>query len=297
MLDRDRVAESVAGCDALLHAAAMVSLDSKQGEQVYQTNIQGLESVIGSAIEAGIGNIVYVSSFTVLFQPGARLITESTPLCKFRNAYARSKRDCEIWVRNRQAAGAPIQISYPSGVYGPDDPKLSESNRALVSFVKSTMLDTSSGTMCVDVRDIASMHRWLLENPPMGDFENHRYIMGGHYYSWREFHGLLQEISGREIPAPSVPGWLLRSAGRVLDAIRRVYPIASPLSSEAMAIMTQCAPVSSEKLIRASGLQFRPAEETLRDTLEWLLEAGYLKARHVNFTAAAGQCVTTDINP
>jgi len=287
MLDRERIAEGLRGCDAVLHAAAMVSLDQKRGEEVYRTNLGGMESVVGSAIDAGIGNILYVSSITALFHPNLPGIDESTPLGSFRSAYARSKTDCERWVRERQAGGAPVQVSYPSGVIGPDDPGLSESNSALASFVRSSMLRTSSGSMWVDVRDVARMHRWLLEKPRAADFESQRYLIGGHFHSWHDTHALLQALTGREINAPNVPGGVLRVAGRVLDVVRHFRPVDTPITTESMAIMTQCPPASSGRIIAASGLGFRSLEETLRDTLRWMVAAGHLKARHIGALAAA----------
>ena len=288
MLDRERIAAGLDGCDAVIHAAARVSLDQKHGDEVYRTNIGGMESVIGAAIDAGIGNIVYVSSITALFLPGAALIDESSPLCEFRSAYARSKTDCERWVRARQASGAPIRVSCPSGVIGPHDPGLSESNKALASFLRSSMLRTSSGSMWVDVRDVARMHRWLLETPRAADSESQRYLVGGHFSSWADFHALLQELTGRQIRAPNVPGVVLRAAGHLLDAVRHVRPVAIPITAESMAIMTQCSPASSDKILRASGLEFRPLAETLRDTLRWMVAAGHLRERHIGALAATG---------
>jgi len=288
MLEKERIADGMRGCDAVLHAAAMVSLDQKRGEEVYRTNVGGMESVIASAIDAGIHNIVYVSSTAALFRPNAPVLDETSPLGSFRSAYARSKTDCERWVRERQAAGAPVQVSYPSGVIGPDDPGLSESNAALKSFVRSSMLRTSSGSMWVDVRDVARMHRWLLENPRASDFESHRYLIGGHFYSWHDFHAILEALTGRQISAPSVPGGVLRAAGRLLDVVRHVRPVETPITTESMAIMTQCPPANSDRILKASGLEFRPVEQTVRDTLQWLVAAGRLRERYIGSLAPGG---------
>ncbi len=281
MRDQALIAEALQGCDAVIHSAALVDLNPSRETEVYRTNLDGTRTVIGAAIAAGVSNIIYVSSNSVLFQPNAKTIAEDGALAELQGAYARSKIDCERWVRSRQEEGAPIQISYPGGVYGPDDPKLSESNAALLGFIKSFMLRTSSGTMCADVRDLARLHRWLVETPPNGAFANRRFLMAGHYQSWDELHQLLQTIIGREISAKRVSGRFLRLTGRLLDVARRFRTIETPMTAETMAIMTQCSAFSSKKITELSGLEFRPTEETLTDTIQWLLQRGYLKSKHV----------------
>jgi dihydroflavonol-4-reductase len=281
ILDHDAVRNAIEGCDAVVHAAAMVSLDPKHADTVYRTNTEGAKSVIGSAIECGVANIIYVSSYTVLFNPGAEYIDEDSPLCGFREAYARSKRDCEIWVRQQQAGGAPIQITYPSGVMGPDDPKLSESNRALANFARGSIPNTSSGTMMVDVRDLAAMHRYLVENPPGGNFENNRYLVGGHYFSWREFRSMIEDAVGRDIASPRIPGWIMRMMGSTMDFVRKFREIDTPITAEAMVFVTRCAPGRSNRIIEKTGLDFRDASKTIHDTLNWLVEAGHLKRKYV----------------
>lgn len=281
MLDRDAVKAMMQGCDAVVHAAAMVSLDPADADTVYTTNTEGTRSIIGSAVECGVPNIIYISSYTVLFNPGADYIDEDSPLCDFRDAYSRSKRDCEIWLRQQQSAGAPIQITYPSGVMGPDDPKLSESNRALASFVRGSIPNTSSGTMLVDVRDLAMMHRFLVENPPGNDAGQCRYLIGGHYFSWAELATLLGRVTGRNLDAPRIPGWVMRLIGRTMDFLKKFRDIDSPITAEAMVLVTRCAPGRSERIILKTGMTYRDATQTVRDTLGWLVEAGHLDKKYV----------------
>lgn len=281
MLDTNLVRQSLVGCEAVVHCAALVSLDQERAEEVYHTNVGGLESVLGSAITLGIRNLLYVSSFTVLFRPCATTIDETAPLGHLQDAYGRSKIACERWVRERQSQGIPIQISYPSGIYGPDDPGLSESNKALVSFVRGGLLTTSSGTTCVDVRDLAKMHRWMLENAASNDATPERFVMGGHFFTWNAFGDSLQAHLAKPLKRIALPGWLLRAIGRLLDGVRRFRKVEAPITAEAMRIMTLCPHPDSGRITKHSGLTFRPADETLSDTLRWLVDAGHLARSNI----------------
>lgn len=276
MRDRNAVRTAMQGCDAVFHAAAMVSLDPKKADEIYKSNLDSVDAVIGTACQLGIPNIVYVSSLGALFNPDGRRIDEQSPLGVSREPYSRSKRDCEEYVRGLQRQGYPIQITYPSGIFGPDDPKLNESNHALISLLR-VVPQTTAGIQCVDVRDLALAHRLMLEKPPQGDFEQARYVVAGHFYPWPEFHRMLQQVTGRRIFAPPTPGALLRFFGRIMDVVKTFYPVDFPVTSESMAIVSQWPVADSSRLLNHFGMAFRPGAETFSDTVRWLVDAGHAK--------------------
>lgn len=282
MLDEDAVTAAMKGCDAVVHAAALVSLDKARAQEVYDNNVKSIDVVIGTAHRLGIRNILYVSSLSALVQGGIQEINEDTPLGKPREAYSRSKRDCDAFVRKLQQEGAAVQISYPSGVIGPDDPKLSESNHALISFVKSMIPITSSGIQMVDVRDLAILHRMMLEQPVQDFVSQGRFIIAGHYYDWKSFHQMLVDITGRDIPGPKVPGFVLRAIGAIVDVLKKVSSIDTPISGESMKIVTQWKEASSSKILTRFSMAFRPGDETLRDTIQWLIDTGRLRSRRAS---------------
>src|ERR1700744_1576823 len=166
--DRDGLQRVMTGCDAVFHAAAAVSIDPRKARDTYDTNVGATKAVLGAAHAVGISNLLHVSSVTALFHPGAEHLDESAPLTNLSEAYSRSKRDSEEYVRGLQEQGVPVQISYPTAVIGPDDPKLGAPNQGIATFVKQMLPRSTTGFQCVDVRDLALAHQWLLEHPPTG---------------------------------------------------------------------------------------------------------------------------------
>lgn len=280
MRDTDRIREGMQGCDAVLHAAAAVSLDPRKAQETYDNNVGGMKAVIGSACELGIRRIVYVSSISVTMQRGFERIDEATPLANTKEPYSRSKRDSDEYVRELQKQGYPVQITYPSAIVGPDDPRLSEANSALIQFVTQIIPRTSSGFQCVDVRDLAETHRYLLEHPPAENPENARFVVGGHYYPWPVFHQTLEKVTGRRLFSLPIPGIVFRLMGEVFDLIKKVIPFQTHISAEAMGYVTQWVEADSRKLIAHTGLQFRSPEETFTDTIRWMLAKGHLKTKN-----------------
>jgi nucleoside-diphosphate-sugar epimerase len=274
--DRTAVERAMAGCDAVFHAAAAVSLSRREAEETYANNVGAAKSVLDAAQHLDIGTVVYVSSVTALFRPGLARIDEMTPLGEVSEAYSRSKRDSDEYVRGLQRRGLPVQITYPTGVAGPDDPKLSALNRAVKSFVCQALPRTSGGLQTVDVRDLAQAHLWLLEHPPTGDYESARYIVGGLFYRWAELRRLLESLLGRRLFSPRVAPRLMRATGAAVDLIGRFVPFETQISAESMAMNTLLPPADSNRFVSKSGLTFRPGEDTFADTIRWLVEAGHI---------------------
>jgi dihydroflavonol-4-reductase len=243
--------------------------------------------VIGSACALGIGNIIYVSSLSALFWPDLPRTDESTPLAPCKEPYSRSKRDSDEYVRGLQAQGYPIQITYPSAVVGPDDPKLSEANHGLIAFITKGIPITTTGFQAVDVRDLAQAHRFLLEHPLTSNFENGRFIIGGHYYPWKAFRVQLEAGLGRHIRAFHSPAAMLRGIGATVDALQRVIRFKTQISAEAMSFVTQWSPAESTKYLEYSDLQFRHGEATFADTFRWMASAGHLPRRDIKRLATA----------
>lgn len=285
MRDEGAVRDAMRGADAVVHAAALVSLDRTRAAEIESTNLAGMRSVVGGAHALGIPNVVYVSSLGALFTPGGPAVDERSPLGVTHEAYSRSKRLCEEYARDLQARGAPIHITYPSAVFGPDDPRLSESSHGLIALLR-IVPRTSSGLQFVDVRDLASVHRTLVETRVTGDPEEDRYVVAGHFHPWATVRDLLRRATGRRIPSPYVPGWFLRALGRMADALRRVHPIDFPVSSESMEVVTRWTVADSSRVTGRFGITFRPGEETLVDMIRSLHAAGHVDRRLAGVLAA-----------
>ncbi len=274
--DQAALKGAMAGCDAVFHAAAAVSVDPRRAREMYDTNVGAAKAVLGAAGDLGIGNLLYVSSVMVFFHPGAPRVDESTPLADATEPYSRSKRDSEVCVREYQRQGLPVQITYPTGVIGPDDPKLSAANRAFATLVGRALPRSTTGFQCVDVRDLADAHLWLLQHPVTGDVEAARYIVGGHFYPWDELRQRIETVLNRRIFSPRVSPKLLRAMGAGADRAKMLVPFDSQVSAESMAINTQWPPADSSRFLARSGFRFRSGEDTFIDTIRWMVEAGHI---------------------
>lgn len=271
MADRIAVGCAIDGCAAAIHAAAHVSVTDARASAAFGKNVTGAQTVLRASVDAGLAPVVFLSSLTAIFDPHGGAPSGDSPLVESQSRYGQSKAASETFARELQATGAPVAIIYPSGVVGPDDTGLSESVRAYRSFLKSTL--RVGGTSLVDARDLATLLVRIVEQKRAG-----RIIAAGHYLDWDALTAILEDLTGARVPRLSAPGWLLRGAGRLADAIGRATGKAMPMSHEGLEIATRWRPIADSPEVALMGVTWRPARETIEDMFRWFLENGRLPA-------------------
>jgi nucleoside-diphosphate-sugar epimerase len=271
MADAQAVRAALMDCDAALHAAATLF----GGEETYAANVQGARNVLGIGCELGIDPILFISTVVAMFPPAGERFAVDDPIRGLETTYGRSKVDGERFARELQARGAPIVSIYPAGVFGPDDPGLGEPTRGLRAGIRFGWPITAGGVSIVDVRDLAEIIAAALE-PGCGP---RRFMAGGHFASWSEFADFCDALTGRRALRVPIPAPLMCGIGRLLDATKRIVPFDYPMTHEATKMMTRLVPCDSRATVEQLGVRFRPTEETLRDTIRWLYEAGEISAK------------------
>ena len=113
-----------------------------------------------------------------------------------RDLYARSKSSAERLARDLQAEGAPVVISYPGWVIGPDDPTVNDGVRLIFECLNAGAFPVlSGGVSTVDVRDLAAAHAAAMK-PGLGP---RRYVLGGHFLTFPELVGAYMRVTGRRV--------------------------------------------------------------------------------------------------
>ena len=273
--DKASVEKAVAGCDAIIHSAAMVATTEKFAQQLHETNVVGTQNVIDASLAAGIKKIIYVSSVSAIFNLGDDTMHENSPISTAQNPYGRTKVACEKYVRQLQAEGAPIVITYPAGIVGSHDPGLSEPHFGIKLFVGIVTFTSSTGMQFVNVKDIARAHLAILETMTGPD----RFILGGCYYSWQDLLNITKKLTGRRLIYVHIPGSLLRLFGKLADVIIKYADIELPITGEGMSYATQWVYADSSKIEKELGIKFTDREETLAEVISWLYQTGHLSKR------------------
>ncbi|SEF33315.1 Nucleoside-diphosphate-sugar epimerase [Amycolatopsis pretoriensis] len=272
----------VAGADAVLHAAGLYTFDSRRRDELWRVNVRGTEVVLAAARRAGVERIVHVSTVGALYPTTAPSIGVASPIGGSREPYLASKAAAERVARQLRAAGAPVVVTYPPALLGPDDPRLGDQNARLRDVLRGlTPIWPGGGLPVGDVRDSAELHARILA----GSVSGAAFFGPGHYSTTREYLAAVREATGRALPAVVLPARALYPVGRLADRLQRVWPRALPVQYGAIHVCATAVPVAAD--VPSGGVAARPVLETVRDTVAWLHAAGRITRRQ------AGTAVST----
>jgi nucleoside-diphosphate-sugar epimerase len=274
--DLASVQRALDGCDAIVHAAAVVATDPRQADEMLATNVDGARNVLGSAVDAGLDPIVHVSSITALFAAGLDTMHADLGITGGRDGYGRSKAAVDRYARELQRDGAPVAITYPGMVLGPGaGTQFGEVADGVETIVKGRLVPGSdAGWTVIDVRDLAAIHLALL-TPGVGP---RRFMAGGTYVDAREIRALVADATGHFIGRLPVPGLVLRALGSGIDLATKHTPFVPVLTRAAMDYYTQM-PRSDDRPVHDElGIAYRPLSETFADCIADLAAQGRIGA-------------------
>ncbi len=276
LTDPTSVAEAVRGCGAVIHCAADYRIFVPDPARMEAVNVQGTETVMRAALEAGCRRVVHVSSVATLKpRPDGSPATEADAATPDQaiGPYKRSKTLAERAVERLVAeAGLPAVIVNPSTPIGPRDRRPTPTGRIILEAVRGKMpayVDT--GLNLVHVDDVAAGCVAALSRGAVGE----RHILGGQDVPLGELLTHIAGLYGRRAPVrlPRAPLW---PAALVAEGWARLTGKEPMLTLDGLRMAGQHMYFSSAKAERVLGHRARPWQEGVADAIAWFREAGYL---------------------
>lgn len=283
--DADAVGRALEGCDAVLHAAAVVSTGGGGADTMTETNERGARNVLGRAAELGLDPIVHVSSGSVLYPTDETVVGPESPLVEGLGPYAISKLAAERFARRLQAEGAPVVCTYPMAVLGPPaGERGGETASAFPPFLRAGVITDLGQWSAIDVRDLARVHAAVMA-PGLGP---RRYTCGGHFFTTGDLAALMEQATGHRIRRVPVPAPVMMAFGAVNEGVSRLLGMTTTFTRDAMVYLVRCVPVDDSRTIGELGIEFRDPLDTMRATIRGLAEAGAISSEQ------AGRALTDD---
>lgn len=278
--DRNSLATAVTGCDAVIHAAALVKILAPPAD-FDRINLGGIENVLRVAEESGsVGKVVYVSSFIALGPteggPGGML--DETAEVRERvwiNDYERTKALADRRARRAIDEGAPLNVVYPGVIYGPGE--MTEGN-IVVHHVLDLIRRKLPGLIgspdrrwnYVFVDDVARGVALTLEQAPAGG----RYVLGGENVRLGDFYALVEKLTGVAVPKRRIPDGIAKAAGALQKGLAKLTGGTPKLTPDLVEIYRHDWAYRSDRAERELGYSPRPFAQGLAETLAWLKESG-----------------------
>jgi dihydroflavonol-4-reductase len=267
--DPASLARAMRGVDVVYHLAALVSISDRQEDLLRQVNVEGTRNIIYAARQAGVRRLVYTSSIHAITRPpdGVK-IDETLPFDPQNPAgpYDRSKAEASILVQQAAAEGLDAVIVCPTGVVGPFDFRRSEMGELIIEWMRGGVSVLVKGEFdWVDVRDVARGHILAAERGRRGE----TYLLGGSRVSLVQMRQIVQQISGRHIPAIQLPFGVAMWAANFTAPYYRITGTRPRFTRYALETIVSNSDIDSSKAGHELGYYPRPMYETLLDTVAW----------------------------
>jgi dihydroflavonol-4-reductase len=276
ILDPSSLQRAFKDAEIVFHLAGSISLSSKSWDLVEAINDTGVRNVVQACLQTGVKRLVHFSSIHAIKQEPL-----DAPLDETRHRltdsqgspYDRSKAHGEIEVRKGIEQGLDAVILNPTGIFGPYDFRPSFFGEALIHLANGDLPALVPGGFdWVDVRDVVAGAIKAAETAPTGE----SYLLSGHWRSVKDIAKVVSEVSGTPAPRLSLPTWVAYLGAPVMALQARITnqrPLYTSVSLEALKSNPH---ISHAKATQDLGYQPRLFRETIKDTLGWFTENGYI---------------------
>ncbi len=272
--DADAVRRAFAGCDAVVHAAALYSYRRVDADAMEEINVGGTRNVLNAAARSGSGRVLCTSSSATCGPVRGRPATETDhpPGWELRVPYKRTKVAAEELALAAARDGLDVLFVNPTTVVGPGDRQPTPSGKMVKDVVEGRMLGylEGAGLNIVSAVDVARGHRLALEHGRRGE----RYILGSENLALREALALAARAGGVRAPWLPVPWGMAYAAAlgaRLAGRAARREPDLLVLDEVRLARLPLF--FSSDKARTELGYAPRPAAEALTAAASWFAES------------------------
>jgi len=273
LLDPAALERGLAGCDALVHTAGLVSNWEPDRSVFDRVNVEALDGLLGAAARTRVGRVVYTSSFFSLGPSDGPTPHDETATAEGNGFtdYDRTKIAAARVVERHVAAGLDVVSVLPTVIYGPGA-------RTQGNHVATILEDLLAGKLpgllgsgeqvwnYAFVDDVARGHVLALEKGHAGA----KYLLGGENLPLAEFLHTASRLGDRPRLTRQVPFWVLHAMARlsmVWTALTRRRPELTPGMVRCYERHWACDDARARAELGYAG---RSVEEGLRETVAWL---------------------------
>lgn len=270
LADSAGLCATMQGCDVLFYAAGYAPDTERNVRRAVHAGVMQTRGVFEAAQAAGVGRVVYTSSLATIGPPppgSDRLADERDAYLPGStwNSYYEAKWLMELEALRATRAGLPVVSLCPTAVFGPGDVKPSTS-RILLMVARGQMpVAVDIETNIVDGRDVALAHVRAAAQGQPGE----RYIVGGHNLNVGDALREAARLAGVREPRVTLSRETVARLLGLADALRLPIPAT-------MRALPHWQPYDASKARDAFDLTPRPFADTVRDTIAWFRENGYL---------------------
>ncbi|NML40182.1 NAD-dependent epimerase/dehydratase family protein [Chitinophaga sp. G-6-1-13] len=270
--DPDFVSSFVAGMDAVIHMAAVISVSDTPDMDAFHFNTTTTRLLTEAAQGASVRRFLFISSITAYEQsPYDVLMNETRPYTQgMRYSYDHSKAVAQEAALACNGPALEVIALAPTAVIGPFDQRPSLIGDAVIRIYRGKIPAIFPGGVdFVDVRQVAQAIAQALTAGTPGQ----AYILSGEWMTLKTLSSHIAQIKGKRIFLPVLPLWLVMGLLPLVRAFSRLTGGAPFYTKQSVYNLIR----SNRKIDNSkarSELGFNPGSltATLQDTIAWFKE-------------------------
>lgn len=270
--NREAVRRALEGVDAVYHLAGLVSFKPKDGRKMYDLHVTCTRELLADVREAGVKRLILastsgaiaVSKEAIVKNEDADYPIEITGRWPYYASKIFEERLTHEYCRKHEI---PLVIMNPSLLLGPGDDRLS-STWTVSRFLNGDIPSMPNGGMSfVDVRDAADAFAAALTK---GEIYG-RHLIGVNM-TMKEFFERLSRLTGVRTPPLRLPKKLNILGAQFLEKWADLRGEKPALDAQEVEIGEHFFWLDASKAERELGFRARDPQETLHDTVSYILE-------------------------
>lgn len=267
ILDYHSMEEVLAGTTDIFHCAAMVSFHANDRDSILNNNVKGTANLIDAAIFNKVNRFCHVSSIAALgkTQDGTEIDEETYWIpSKRKSIYSLSKFFSEMEVWRGIEEGLEAVIVNPSIILGPGNWDIG-SPKLFQSIWKGLNYYTKGETGFVDVRDVTTAMKTLMEKETFEKNKNQRFILNAGNMNYQDFFYKIADSLQRPRPSNFASDLILQvawRAARLASFFSGKQPI---ITRDTVSGTNQINHYNGSKITRSIGFEYRKLDDTILD--------------------------------
>ena len=270
----------------MIHCASIVWVKVEENPKVHAVNVDGTANIIDQCVKHHVKKLVYISSIGAIPElPAGQSIKETDHFWPHEGLigyYSVTKAEATQLVMDalKQYPELDASVIHPSGICGPYDYAFGSVTSMVRDFVQGKMKMGIEGTFnSVDVRDLAEGVLAACKKGRRGEC----YIMSNEVVTMHDMFDLMNEAAGLSCRSFVLSKVLARIGVRILALISRFTGKEPLLSDFKIYMLNRNNEFDCSKAERELGFHSRPFSESIRDTVIWLREEGFLDTEKTRY--------------
>lgn len=265
----------------VIHAAGIVSIAAKKNPLMESVNIMGTKNMADISLVHNVDKFIYVSSVHAIPEKeNDQVISEINQFDPelVQGPYAKTKSIASQYVLDKVNEGLNAIIVHPSGIIGPNDYGKAHMTMMFEDYLNGYLTSRINGAYdFVDVRDVAS---GIVQSTVSGNIGS-CYILSGHRTTLKDLFDRLKILSGKKMRINVLPMWFAKLSAPLAELYYKIRKLPPIYTAYSLYTLKSNSYFSYEKAHHDLNYMPRSFDETLYDTIKWLVSENRIKRHRV----------------